>query len=488
MLDPLPTDAAPTFSAPSASKRPKLAVVPRIEHRRILLVYPPTPGLTVMPPLGVGYLASVAMRSGFAVEIVDLSRRHMSWRQFDEFLRRGRHALIGLSVSTPNLHTAAFTATRIRAARPDVPFVVGGIHVTCYPEKTVRDFGADYAFLHESEVSFPRFLEDLARGDDPVGRVPGVYANRGGRWTGLAPEPIGEIDPLPWPAWEQLAPDRYPPIPHQLFVKAFPVAPIMTTRGCPMNCSFCATTRVFGKKIRRRRADDVIAEIDFLRRRFGIRELHFEDDNLTLHRGHAVRLFEAIIREQPGLFLKCPNGLMTVTLDQELLHLMKRAGMYQISLGIETTSPDLMPTERKYLPNERVRSVVSMAKKAGLEVQGLFIAGLPGDTDDAFRHTVRDAVSMGLDLAHFGLHVPLPGSRDGDGIREDDLNAINFFTVHPVNHKRWTINWKSLQRWAVLRFYLRPRPLSILLRRTKLRQFPGVMKVFGRYVLGWGTT
>lgn len=461
---------------------------PRSTETRVALVYPPTAAVTVMPPLGIGYLSSVISKAGYAVDVFDLGRRHLPPRAFQQLLRERRYDIIGLSISTPNLSTAAATAKLIHEAVSGSEFVIGGPHVSAYPGESLHAFGADYGLVGESEGSFVRFLDARARGDDPAGDVPGVIRLEDGRLVGAMSFDRPDVQMLPWPDWERIEPHRYPPIPHQMFVKAFPVAPVMTTRGCPYNCSFCASTRLFGPKIRRRQVDDVVAEMTFLRDRFGVREIHFEDDNLTLNRRHAVRLFEKIIETHLGVHLKCPNGVMTSALDPPLMGLMKRAGMYQISLGIETTSPDLLESERKYLELQRVRETVRQAREAGLEVQGLYIAGLPGDDEEGFRRSVREAMEMKLDLAHFGLFMPLAGSQSGDALDATQLRAANFFTPHPVHGEAWRRKWKALQRWAILRFYLRPRQVALLVRRTQARQVFGVLQVFRKYLFAGAAT
>jgi len=452
---------------------------------RTALVFPPTRAVTVMPPLGLGYLAAAAQREGFYADIYDLARRHLSVPQLLTRLRAGDYRAIGLSVSTPNYKPALALAWQIKQTFPHTPLVIGGAHPSAFIERSLREFGADYLIAKEAEVSFPQLLRALAAGDDPIGAVDGVFTLRDGKVGGTAAaEPPPDLDDLPWPAWEKLEPHRYPPIPHQLFVRRFPVAPILTTRGCPLQCSFCATGFLFGHRVRTRNTDDVVAELRYLRDRFGIREVHFEDDNLTLNRAHAVSLLEKISAARLDLLFKCPNGVMTSTLDAELLGLLKRAGCYQISLGIETTAAAALGKEAKYIPYRDVRATVKLAKQIGLEVQGLFIVGLPYDTEAAFRKTLQDAIDMELDLAHFGVFIPLPGSRSGKALGGCDISTINFFTPHTHYTAVSPRQLKRLQRRAILRFYLRPKPMLKLLSMFKLRQLFGVLNVIRRYVVG----
>jgi len=453
---------------------------------RVALCYPPTRAVTVMPPLGIGYLASAAADLGVQADVYDLARRHIRPRDLPIRLARGDYQVIGISVNTPNYPLALQLVQAIKRQNPRAIIVLGGPHASVFIEESLRDFGADYLFEKEADLSFPLFLRALTRKEEPLGQVPGVYALREGKLCGLpaALSPI-DLDQLPWPAWEKMEPHLYPPIPHQLFVRRLPVAPLLTSRGCPYNCSFCATSFLFGQNIRLRRPRSVVDEMRFLRDRFGIREIHFEDDNPTCNRTHAAALHEEIIAANLGILLKYPNGLMLSSLDRELLTLIKRAGCYQISLGIETTSKSAMHHEKKFISYAEIRQTVQLAKEIGLEVQGLFIVGLPYETEEDFHTTVRNAIDMDLDLAHFGVFVPLPGSKQGTIFAAPDIRTINFFTPYMSYPHISPHKLKAMQRWAILKFYLRPRPIRKLLSMFKWRQFFGVLNVFRKYVLGF---
>jgi radical SAM superfamily enzyme YgiQ (UPF0313 family) len=455
------------------------------EHSmKLALCYPPTEAVTVMPPLGIGYLASCAEKHGHPTDIYDLAKRRISADQLALALAEKHYDVIGLSISTPNFRAAETLIQAVRRHCPKAALVVGGPHPSALPDRTLKELDVDYLVAKEGEISFPNMLDVLSCGEDPVGQVPGILALRDKEPVGLpAGAPPQDLDAIPWPAWEKLEPHRYPPIPHQMFVRRLPVAPVLTSRGCPMACSFCCTTSMFGKAIRTRSPESVVEEMRFLKDRFGIREIHFEDDNMTLSRKHALALMEKIAEANLGLYLKFPNGVMTSTMDAEMLRAMKKAGCYQISLGIETTSPELEEKECKFLPNEKVREVVANARREGLEVQGLFVVGLPYDSTEGVRRTVRDAIAMKIDLAHFGIYIPLPGS-DGTQMVPMDMYNAHFFTPYSSASDIPPKTLKALQRWAILKFYLRPRPILKLLSMFKIRQLGGVLNIIRRYLVG----
>ena len=451
--------------------------------RRIALIFPPTAAVTVMPPLGLGMLAAVLQKEGHEVEVYDLARRHLTLDQLRQLLTERKHDLVGLSVMTPNYAGAMAVARVVRELPHQPTFILGGAHVSVYPERTLDELGADFAFVREGEQSLPAFVRAREQNDDLAG-VSGLVFRRDGELIDTGPAPaVSDLNQLPWVAWDLLQPAKYPPIPHQLFVRRLPVAPIFTTRGCPYDCSFCATTWLFGSKIRRRDPADVVREMTYLADSHGIREFHIEDDNPTLVREHIDGFCNALLDTGRRWVWKFPNGVMVNTLDRELVRLLHRAGCYQISLGIETLSESTHIG--KTVEFDRLDMIIETAKEVGMQTQGLFVVGLPNESEKTIRQSIAASTRLGLDFAHYGAFVPLPGSKWGDEVTTagTDFSNINFFTASDrVMHDARFV--KRIQRHAILRFYLRPRILANLLRMVKWRQLGGVLYTARRYLLG----
>jgi len=449
----------------------------------ISLIYPPSNAVTVMPSLGLGYLASALRNAGFGVAIYDLPRRHVRLDDLYERLSRVRPKYVGLSVSTPNYLNSVKVARMIRRLPYRPTLILGGPHVSVYPEQALKEFAGDFVVLREAEESLVNLLRVLENAGDPAG-VKGICRLADGHATRTEPQPLKEnLDELAWPAWDLIEPDRYPPIPHQLFVRHLPVAPVITTRGCPFGCKFCAATFLFGNKVRRRSPADVVDEMAYLADKFGIREFHIEDDNPTLIREHITSFCREISSSPKRFVWKFPNGVMPDTLDEPLMRMLLEAGCYQISLGIETC--DERADIGKDLHMEKVREVASIAKNIGMQTVGLFVLGLPGETGQIMRGTVAQAFRLRLDFAHFGIYVPLPGSAWGEkayGERQD-FRDINFFTA--TQRTRWAkMKVKWWQRLAVFSFYIRPGAMLKVLKMIKPRQISGFLHTFRRYIIG----
>jgi len=450
---------------------------------RIAIIFPPTKAVTVMPPLGLGYLAAVLRQAGHEVDVYDLARRHLRLPELRQALAERRPPYIGLSIMTPNYLGARETAAMLRRLPYRPTLMIGGAHVSVHPERSLDDFWADYALVREGEETLPALIAALESGREPRD-IPGAVYRRDGELIDTGPAPlIADLDKLPWPAWDLLAPERYPPIPHQLFVRRLPVAPILTTRGCPFSCSFCATTWLFGSKVRCRDPHDIVAEMTHLADRHGIREFHIEDDNPTLDRAHIENFCHALLAAGRRWLFKFPNGVMVNTLDDALIALLARAGCYQISLGIETL--DESTRIGKTVEFKRLDGIIAAAKRVQMQTQGLFVIGLPNEDEATINRSIEASTKLGLDFAHYGAFVPLPGSKWGDEIQKTgvDFTNINFFSASGlIPHDAQLI--KRIQRRAILRFYLRPRILWNILRVAKLRQLGGVIYTARKYLLG----
>ncbi len=453
------------------------------ETSTIALIHPPTNAVTVTPPLGLGYLASSAQKAGFGVKIYDLARRHIDLAHLRGILAETKPPYIGLTVSTPNYLSAKGVAEMLHGLAYKPTIILGGPHVSFYPAEALDEFHGDFVVCLEGERTLVDLLRTLQRGGDPES-LRGIAFKKGdGIIKTEAAKITQNLDDLPWPAWDLIEPHLYPPIPHQLFVRHLPVAPVLTTRGCPFACPFCSVTSLFGAAIRCRSPEDVVAEMQLLIAKFGIREIHLEDDNPTLNIEHMESLCEQMLSGGISVPWKFPNGIMVHNADDSLLTTMRDAGCYQISLGIETANEqsDL----GKSVSLVKVQEITKTARRLGMQTVGLFVLGLPNETEAMTNKTIKLSRRLGLRFAHFGIYIPLPGSRWGDEIqqKERSLESLNFFTAYQKDPVA-AAKMKSYQRKAVLLFYLRPLTMWRLLSMIKFRQITGFINTFVKYVFG----
>jgi radical SAM superfamily enzyme YgiQ (UPF0313 family) len=441
---------------------------------RVLLVKPYSHFPTRIPHLGLGYLATALRQAKHTPLIADCTRERINGRGLVRLARESAAEVIGISMFSADLPVVADLIPQLRRALPDARLILGGPHPTALPCDTLRQLPeVDYIVAGEAELSLPRLLEQLASGPVDGDSIPGLAWRESGQIRTSLPRWETDLDSLGFPAWDLLGPELYRIAPHGAFVRQMPVAPIITTRGCPYPCTFCAARVISGVPLRARSIGHVLDEIDLLIRRHGIREIHIEDDNFTARRNYVLEFCEGVSRRFPGLSWCCPNGVRLDTLDAELLAAMRRSGCYSLSLGIESGCDPMLKTIQKKLETAQVREKVELIHSVGLKTTGFFIIGLPDESEEQIRQTVRFARSLPLDHAQFSVFLPLPGTVHFDSyVQKVGLEAVpwkNFYTTDPV---QWPggipiARLRRLQRRAFFAFYFRPRVVLNILRKLR---------------------
>lgn len=457
---------------------------------KVLIAVPPMRASSLPPQLGVGYLASVLRAAGHRVDLVHADQRRWSEEDFVAHVLATRPDLVGFSVVTMSYPVTVRICADLRRRGYGGAFVLGGPHPTALPALSLRQTGAVAVVTGEGEVSTPALVSSLEAGRS-LGGVPGIaFLDAQGRLQQTAPAAqVEDLDAIPFPAWDLMPPRRYPPAPHQLFYKRFPTAPVITSRGCRYACSYCASAIVWGHRYRLRSVVNVVDEVRVLARGYGVREVHFVDDDLTADEDRVVALCEALSRASLGVIWSCPNGIRTNTVTDRLAREMARAGCYQVGLGIDVVEQRQMRRVRKHRAPDAAARAVEILHRHGIEVRGFYLLGLDTDTREDVRRTVDVALSLPTEYAAFGLATPLPGSPDfarwseGVDLESFDWSSLSYFKARDTPH----IPAAELQRAlrdAVTRFYLRPATMLRLGRRVHLRQAPVLAQGIYRYVSG----
>ncbi len=381
---------------------------------KITLVRPRYDTHIITPPLGLGYLASFLSQHGITVEIIDALRDNLSNAEVCDTIAETRPDAVGITCLTAFYDQAVDLSIRLKTL--GVRVVIGGVHPTFLPRETLCDSRCDYVVVGEGELAFLQ----LARNEFRADGVRGVYSlDTIPNGSELPPkaETVKNLDELPFPDWRQLDPRGYPKAPHGAIVKNYPIGVIMTTRGCPYRCAFCASPKFYDRRVRFRSPENVIEEIKYLVSTFGVREIHFEDDNLTLRRDHVEHLCRLMIAEGIKVSWACPNGIRADSVDAALMQLMKESGCYYFAYGIESANTQILSNIHKEEPIETIANSIDLATDAGISCQGFFIFGLPGESAATIEETIRFARRSRLARAQFLILDVLPGSELWDKLR-----------------------------------------------------------------------
>lgn len=461
----------------------------------------------VAPPLGLAYIGAVLEEAGYKVRILDTialnwrspikikGRIHLGqkWEDISDEIKRSKPDAVGISCPfSCQSHNAHKVADLVKAYDADVPVIMGGAHPSTLPKRVLQDQNVDYVVIGEGELTMLNLLKTLSTGAS-FNEIDGFAYREEGK-TVINPKKrfINDIDSLPFPARHLLPMNEYfnAEAPHGPELMRKPFTSMITSRGCPFNCVFCSIHTIWGHKWRPRSPDNVLLEIEHLIDVYKIREIHFEDDNLTLDKRRIEKICDLILDRGLDVRWFTPNGVAIWTLDRNLLEKMKKSGCYKLCFGIESGCPQTLKFIKKPINLTRARQVIHWANDVGIWTHGFFVIGFPYETKEAIYETLRFAVESDLDFASFFIATPLPGTRLLEIVKKEGLieNALNWADLDVFNA---TLNTKfftaeeinSLQRSLYVSF-LRKRilnglqPSRFALRLRKVRSTEDLFFLF----------
>lgn len=467
---------------------------------RVLLIKPYNISDHIQPALGLGYLAQ-KIRTRHKVRILDCIKEKVEGKKLIFHLEEFRPDVVGFQIYTYDLARVRKDLEIVKIWNPRVITVAGGPHPSAIPYETFLHIGEslDFIFVGEAEIGFSKFLDLFSQQGSQnyseisnrlLENIPGLSWRREGKFFCNPPLLVEDLDSLGFPAWDLIKPQEYPEAQHGAFFKRFPIAPIMTGRGCPFNCTFCAGHIITGKRVRKRSIENVMEELKFLTKKFGIREIHIVDDNFTMEKDYVMEFCQRLKEENIDITWATPNGIRIDTLDREMLLAMKKSGYYLASVGIEFGSERMLKLTKKHLTKDEILRGIELIKSVGLEIAGFFMIGYPGETEEEIRKTIKFACELPLLRANFFIFLPLPGTEAYFELKEKlELNRVDwehFYFTHPAYTYGGFSPWKlrNLQREAFLRFYLRPIIFYRNLTQIKnLRQLKYILKRAYRWLI-----
>ncbi|MBL7130466.1 MAG: cobalamin-dependent protein [Candidatus Omnitrophica bacterium] len=441
---------------------------------RILLVNPPFEErysvggsrsirrvLNIISPLGLAYLAAVLEKNKFSVKIIDCTIS-ISYRQLFKSILEENPEVVGITATTSSFESAKFVARHIKEILPGGIIIIGGAHITAMPEATLKTDCFDIGVLGEAEETFLELVRHIeAYRLRRLDTVKGIAFKSGDDIinTGRR-EFIHDLDRLPLPARHLLPPlKKYHPTPASY--KRLPLGVLITSRGCPCQCIFCDRA-IFGNITRLRGVDNVLDEVEELIYKYGAREIRFFDDLFTLDIGRTYKICEGLQRRKLHVPWTCLTGANFVTKD--LLKTMKSAGCWQVLYGLESADSRMLKSLNKGNTLEQNIRAVRWAQKVGLNVRADFIVGVPGDTLENMERTLKFAINMKLDYAHFNKFVPFPGTAIyktliNQGYKFDfakPCSILDHATLMYVSEGVAKIEYMNFLNYAFKKFYLRP--------------------------------
>jgi len=412
-------------------------------------------------PLGMYYLASYLQQNMYEVKVIDAEAHKLSASQIMSEILSFSPKFIGISATTVAFHRAVEMAKEIRNQMKDVIIILGGAHVSANPEHALSFGEFNYGVLKEGELTIVNLLKAINENGD-IGNVNGIaYYSQEKLVINPAQAYIEDLDLLPFPALDMISDiNLYAPPPSNY--KTLPVVNMITSRGCPNQCTFC-DNNIFGRKYRQRSAENIVEEIKSLQKNYGVREIAFVDDTFLIDKIRIYKLFELLKKENIFFYWTCMSRINNT--DYEFLKFLKENGCWHISFGIESGDENILKLIKKNISLEKVRDVISWCKKLKIKTKGFFIIGHPSETIESIDKTIKLACNLKLDDIVVTINTPIPGSQQYAEAEQygiiDKRNWAEFNYWRPVfvPHGLTKEILLKKHRQIYRKFYLRPRIL-----------------------------
>ncbi len=381
-------------------------------------------------PVQLGLTAAYCRDAGLRVAALDADAEGLEARETAARVAALRPLLT--LVSTDSLNTGDVTKMaaasqvlrEIRHAAPALRTAVEGVVPSAYPERMVREEGADFTIVGEPYESVVELVEALRRGG-PTQPISGVFYLEGDQAVdGGRQDLVKRPDELPLVAWDLLPMDRYRAHHWHCFddlERRQPYASIYTNLGCPYDCTFCSVNVVSGgPNFRPRTPDNVLGEIDLLVRRYRVRNLRIVDNVFTIKPALVEELCDKIIARGYDLNMWAYSRVETIR-SPELLAKMRRAGVRWLAYGIEAGNEEVRKGVSKPSTQRVIDRAIEMTREAGIWIVGNFIFGLPDDNHETMRQTLEMAKDYNFEYANFYCAMAYPGTELHEQVRRQGI-------------------------------------------------------------------
>lgn len=363
-----------------------------------------------IPRLGTLILGTILKQAGHEVDVMVETVKKMDYKKLLDA------DLIGISAITSTAERSYALADELVKQGKTVIF--GGPHPSFFPEESLEH--GHFVLRGEAEKTILPFIRAIEQ-KSGLEKIPGLSFRIGDRiFHNPAEEPCLELDTLPFPDFSLLAGN----------IGA--IKPMITSRGCPYDCSFCAVTELFGRKYRFRAPEKVLEELVSMNIKKGD-TVFFYDDNFVANVANTKRLLRLMIENN----LTPPwtaQVRVDCSKDDELLDLMSRSGCVFVYLGLESINPDTLKSFKKKLTLEQIEQGIARFRKHGIRVHGMFVLGADSDEVSTIRETAKFALKNKIDTVQFMILTPIPGTRFFREMESQDRLMTRDWSLYDGHH------------------------------------------------------
>jgi radical SAM superfamily enzyme YgiQ (UPF0313 family) len=452
---------------------------------KIVLIRPGKYPEGLIVPLGLLYLAAYIKqkRPNIEIIIIDAALKDYGPEEIAGKVKSINPEIVGLTGLHLRTKDIMDTAAHIRKALPSTIIIAGGAAVSSNYEQLLLEKSINFGVIGEGEKTFYEIIKAV-EAEEEISKLEGLaYKNNAGAIIRTQErEVLGNLDEIPFPAYDLISVEEYFTGPKRNTQSSVYISkrnlPIMTSRGCPYHCIFCH--KIMGKMFRPRSVENVIKEIIFLKRTYDIKELEFIDDIFNFDLNRAKLIFKRIIEEKLDLNISFPSGVKYEMIDDELLDLFKKAGVYRLAFGIESANHEIQRKIGKFVDLKKMSAIIDKASQMGFFTSGFFQLGIPGETREQMLETINYAIASKLHTAMFHFTIPFPGTQMYEEHVKGKTSCDHFISAREISINLSAVSDKEmikLKNYAFCKFYLSPvRILSIY------KAFPVKTRLFYNFI------
>jgi anaerobic magnesium-protoporphyrin IX monomethyl ester cyclase len=418
---------------------------------KILLINPAPSGAlkatgVLFPPLGLLSIAAYMEKEGYQVVVRDLAIRKKK-----EEVDFKKYDMVGISTDTTRHRQALQIAKKAKSRGCTV--VMGGPHPGYVDEAILSTKKVDFVVRGEGEITFSELVAMLQKNDGNFHSIQGISFFSNGQLVRTPPRPfIEDLDRLPFPARHLIPMDDY----RRTKLGDRDITPLVTSRGCPYQCAFCASSHFWGTKVRTRSVVSVLEELQEIYHRYHFKAVAFLDDTFNLFPKRVIDICHGMIEKKLDLWWWCLSRTDLLLRNEEVVQEMVRAGAKSVFVGVESNNPKTLEDLRKGIDVENIVQAVGMLKRNGLEIHAAYILGGLHETVETIHETIRFAKRLDTNVAQFSILTPYPGTAVYEQVKDRISKwraPWSFFDMQHLVFKHDHLSFIRME-WLLLKAHL----------------------------------
>lgn len=339
----------------------------------------------------------------------------ITYNEIEERIKELKPNIIGVSCTTPQISSAEKIFSMIKRIDKNIITILGGPHASVRPKECIANSDIDFLVIGEGEYTLLELIQKLENGEKDFDDIKGIAYKKDKEIIITDRRSLIEnLDELPFPARHLVPMEKYFEANYfnNVFKKRW--TSILTSRGCPYGCNFCTIRLSMGRLWRRRSPENVVNEMELIKKNYKVDEIFFVDDNMTLIKERVEKICDILIGEKMKIKWCTPNGIRADTLDEKIMKKMKMAGCVSISVAPESGNQYVVrKIIGKNLDLNSVENAIRLARKVGIDTFAFFVIGLVGETRENLNDTInfaRKLLSLGVHSCHFNIALPYYGT------------------------------------------------------------------------------